>query len=321
MNLVFSVVILTIFSASSGIAQAQGYPTKPVRIVVPFAAGGPVDFIARALGAKLSASFGQPVIVDNRAGASTIVGTENVVKSSPDGYSILIVGAGARTILPFVTRLPYDPAKDLIAVSPVASAPQIFVASTKAGYSSLGGFIAYAKSHPGKVNFGSVGNTTITYLVGAVLKKEAGIQVQDIPYGGGAPAVQALLGGEIDVLTADVSAVAPQIKAGKLIALAVTSATRSALLPDVPTVAEAGYPGALGSNIYGMFVAKNTSKEIVQKISQATAAAVKTPDLQDRFGNAGMLAISSSPDEFEKQLRADAGKWGSLAKSLGVRLE
>jgi tripartite-type tricarboxylate transporter receptor subunit TctC len=314
-------VILAMLGASVGIAQAQIYPSKPVRIVVPFAAGGPVDFMARALGAKLSTSFGQPVIVDNRAGASTILGTENVVKSPPDGYSILVVGAGGRTILPFVTSLPYDPAKDLIAVSQVASAPQIFVASKKAGYKSMGEFVTYAKSHPGKVNFGSVGNTTITYLVGAVLKKDAAIQVQDIPYGGGAPAVQALLGGEIDIMTADIAAVAPQIKAGKLVALAVTSAQRSALLPDVPTIAEAGYPGAVASNVYGMFVPKNTPKEVVQKISQAVAAALKTPDLQDRFRNTGMLAVSSTPDEFEKLLRAETEKWGSLAKSLGVRLE
>jgi tripartite-type tricarboxylate transporter receptor subunit TctC len=166
-----------------------------------------------------------------------------------------------------------------------------------------------------------VGNTTITYLVGAVLKKDAGIQVQDISYGGGAPAVQALLSGEIDIMTADVVAVASQIQAGKLVPLAVTSSKRIALLSQVPTAAEAGFPGATGSNIYGLFVPKNTPKEIVQKINQGVAAALRTPELDSQFAKVGVLAVSGSSEEFEKLLRVEAEKWGSLAKSLGIRLE
>lgn len=304
-------------------AYAQAFPTKPMRIVVPFAPGGPVDTIARSLAVRLSGQLGQPVIVDNKAGAATIIGTDYVVKSPPDGYSMLIVGAGARTILPAVATLPYDPAKDMVALSKVASSPQIFVISNAfaaKGVRSLSDVVAWAKAHPGKLNIGSVGAGTITSLVADLFKREASIQATEIPFRGGAPAVTALLGGEIDFLSADVSAVIPHIQAKKMVGIAVTASQRVGDIADVPTVAEAGFPSLIAVNAYCLFLPANTPKDIILKLNQAVATTLSSPEIKAQFAKAGMTAESSNPDELERYLASESARWQPLAKSLGVRI-
>jgi tripartite-type tricarboxylate transporter receptor subunit TctC len=305
-------------------ALAQDFPAKPIRIVVPFNAGGPVDIIARSLGARLSPLLGQPIVVDNKGGASTIIGTENVVKSAPDGYSLLLVGSGARTILPAITKLPYDPERDLLPVSLAVASPQIFVASPQLaakGVTTLKSLTAYARANPGKLNVGSVGAGTITSLVGELYKREQSLQFVNVPFRGGAPAVQALMAGDIDLMMADVAAVIPQIQARKLVGLAVTSGRRVKELPDVQSVVEAGYPSLVAINAYCLFAPAKTPRDIIAKIQKAVAAALATPELSGQFEKSGMQAVGSTPQELEKLLTEQTEKWTPLARALGIRLD
>ncbi len=303
---------------------AQDFPSRSIRIVVPFNAGGPVDIIARSLGARLGPLLGQAVIVDNKGGASTIIGTDNVVKSPADGYSLLLVGSGARSILPAVTKLPYDPASDLMPVSLVVASPQIFVASPQLaakGVNSLKALTAYANANPGKLNVGSVGAGTITSLVGELYKREQSLKVVDVPFRGGAPAVQALMAGEIDYLSADVAAVIPLIQSKKLVGLAVTASKRVKELADVPSVVEAGYPSLVAVNAYCLFAPARTPSAVVAKIQSAVATALKTPELIGQFEKSGMQAVGSTSAELEKLLADQTTKWMPLARALGVRID
>lgn len=309
-----------------GFAQnsSSDYPNKTIRIVVPFNAGGPVDIIARSLGARLAPLVKQAVIVDNKGGASTIIGTENVVKSAPDGYSLLLVGSGARSILPAITKLPYDPERDLQAVSLAVASPQIFVISPQLaakGVTSLKALTAYAQANPGKLNMGSVGAGTITSLVGELYKREQSLKVVDVPFRGGAPAVQALMAGDIDLLMADVAAVIPQIQGGKIVGLAVTDTKRAKELPNVPSVVESGYPSLVAVNAYCLFAPAKTPKDIVAKIQKAVASALATPELKSQFEKSGMQAVGSTSEDLEKLLQAQTTKWTPLARALGVRIE
>ena len=303
---------------------AQDYPAKPIRIVVPFNAGGPVDIIARSLGARLGPLLGQPVVVDNKGGASTIIGTDNVVKSAPDGYSLLLVGSGARSILPAIAKLPYDPEKDLMPVSLAVASPQIFVGSPQLaakGVTNLKSLTAYARANPGKLNVGSVGSGTITSLVGELYKREQSLQYVNVPFRGGAPAVQALMAGEIDLMMADVAAVIPQIQAKKLVGLAVTAGKRVKELPDVQSVVEAGYPSLVAINAYCLFAPAKTPHDIIAKIQKAVAVALATPELSGQFEKSGMQAVGSTPQALEKLLAEQTEKWTPLARALGIRLD
>jgi len=309
-----------------GLAQSSSsdYPNKAIRIVVPFNAGGPVDIIARSLGARLAPLIKQSVIVDNKGGASTIIGTDNVVKSAPDGYSLLLVGSGARSILPAITKLPYDPERDLQAVSLAVASPQIFVISPQLatkGVTNLKALTAYAQANPGKLNMGSVGAGTITSLVGELYKREQSLKVVDVPFRGGAPAVQALMAGDIDLLMADVAAVIPQIQGGKVVGLAVTDSKRAKELPGVQSVVEAGYPSLVAVNAYCLFAPAKTPRDVVVKIQKAVTAALATPELRTQFEKSGMQAVGSTSEELEKLLQAQTTKWTPLARALGVRVE
>ena len=283
-----------------------------------------MDIIARSLGARLGPLLGQPVVVDNKGGASTIIGTDNVVKSAPDGYSLLLVGSGARSILPAIAKLPYDPEKDLMPVSLAVASPQIFVGSPQLaakGVTNLKSLTAYARANPGKLNVGSVGSGTITSLVGELYKREQSLQYVNVPFRGGAPAVQALMAGEIDLMMADVAAVIPQIQAKKLVGLAVTAGKRVKELPDVQSVVEAGYPSLVAINAYCLFAPAKTPHDIIAKIQKAVAVALATPELSGQFEKSGMLAVGSTPQALEKLLAEQTEKWTPLARALGIRLD
>ena len=283
-----------------------------------------MDIIARSLGARLGPLLGQPVVVDNKGGASTIIGTDNVVKSAPDGYSLLLVGSGARSILPAIAKLPYDPEKDLMPVSLAVASPQIFVGSPQLaakGVTNLKSLTAYARANPGKLNVGSVGSGTITSLVGELYKREQSLQYVNVPFRGGAPAVQALMAGEIDLMMADVAAVIPQIQAKKLVGLAVTAGKRVKELPDVQSVVEAGYPSLVAINAYCLFAPAKTPHDIIAKIQKAVAVALATPELSGQFEKSGMLAVGSTPQALEKLLAEKTEKWTPLARALGIRLD
>jgi len=301
-------------------AAAQPYPTKTVRLIVPFAAGGPIDVLARALAVKLSASMGQQFIVDNKAGGASIIAWDHVAKSPPDGHTLLVAGIGSRTILPYVATLPFDPAKDLVGVTRLADAANVFVANPGFGAKTLPELVARAKAQPGKINVAIPAPATVTHFAATILQRDAGITLNEVPYKGGAPAVNAVVSGEVELMTADIGAVMSQIQAGKLLPLAVGSPKRLPLLPNVPTAIEAGYPNLVAVNVYGLFAPAGTPKDLVAKLNAAATEALKAEDLQAQLARLGMLPSGGSVEAFETFLREQTDKWSPLAKSSGVRL-
>jgi tripartite-type tricarboxylate transporter receptor subunit TctC len=301
-------------------AAAQAYPAKTVRLVVPFAAGGPIDVLARALAVKLAASTGQQFIVDNKAGGGSIIAWDHVAKSAPDGYTLLVAGVGSRTILPYVATLPFDPAKDLVGVTPLANAANIFVAHPGLGAKTLPELVALAKAKPGKINIAIPAPATVTHFAATILQRDAGITLNEVPYKGGAPAANAVMSGEVELMSADIGAVMGQIQAGRVVPLAVGSPTRLPLLPNVPTAVEAGYPHLVAVNVYGLFAPAGTPRDVVAKLNAAAAEALKADDLQAQLARLGMLATGSSAEAFEAYLREQTAKWSPLAKASGVRL-
>lgn len=316
---VFLLLCLCLTALSSN-AQINNYPSRLIRIIVPFNAGGPVDAIARLLATQLSREWGQQVIVENKGGAATIIGWDHVAKSPADGYTVLLAGAGGRTTLPSVATLPFDPAKDMVAVAAVARSPNVFVVNPSAGKQTLQEFVTHAKNKPGGLNHGLPAPGTVTQFVSTILARDAGLKWQDVPYRGGAPGVVALMSGEIDMLTADLGAVLTQAQAGKLKVLAVADTQRSTLMPEVPTAAEAGYPNVVAVNVYGIFVPAGTPKPIVQKMADGLAKVLSLPDVKDQFSKLGLEPDSRGPDAFETFLRTQTSVWAPIAKASGVRI-
>ena len=315
-------LLLAAMALAAAPALAQPYPSKPVRLVVPFPPGGPVDIVARPLAAKLATVLGQPVVIDNRSGAGGVVGIDHVAKSAGDGYTLLLTPPGGLIVAPFLLATPpYDPFKDLVAVSEVVTVPAVIAANPKVGARTLPELVAYAKANPGKVNFASSGSATMAHLAGELLKRDAGIDIVHVPYRGAAPGVQALLAGDVQIRVSDVPTVLPHIKAGKLVAIAVSSKQRVPALPGVPTTAEAGMPTLVAENWYGLLAPAGTPRDVVAKIQQAVATALKAPDLQEQLAAQGAEPVGSTPGEFATYMRAESAKWGTLAKAVGAKIE
>ncbi len=303
----------------TGAVQAQAYPSKPIRLVVTFPPGGPADIIARTLANKMSSILGQQVIVDNKGGAGGVIGVENVAKSPPDGYSLVLGSAGATAVAPSITKLPYDVEKNLVPLTQVVSVPEVVVAVPKLGIKTLPELVAYAKANPGKVSFASSGNAGMPHLAGELLKREAGIDMTHVPYRGAAPAVNDLLGGQVDVMFADIPILLPHINSGKLVALALGSEKRAPSLPNLPTTGEAGLPRVIANNWYGLFVTGGTPKEIAAKLTQAAITALKSDDVRETLAKQGAIVVASTPEEFNAFLRAERAKWGAVAKTAGIK--
>jgi tripartite-type tricarboxylate transporter receptor subunit TctC len=306
-------------AAVTGAVQAQAYPSKPIRLVVTFPPGGPADIIARTLANKMSSILGQQVIVDNKGGAGGVIGVENVAKSPPDGYSLVLGSAGATAVAPSITKLPYDVEKNLVPLTQVVSVPEVVVAIPKLGIKTLPELVAYAKANPGKVSFASSGNAGMPHLAGELLKREAGIDMTHVPYRGAAPAVNDLLGGQVDVMFADIPILLPHINSGKLVALALGSEKRAPSLPNLPTTGEAGLPRVIANNWYGLFVTGGTPKEITAKLTQAAITALKSDDVRETLAKQGAIVVASTPEEFNAFLRAERAKWGAVAKTAGIK--
>jgi len=306
-------------AGATALAHAQAYPSKPIRLVVTFPPGGPADIIGRTLASKMGSILGQQVIVENKGGAGGVIGVENVAKSPPDGYSLVLGSAGATAVAPTITKLPYDVEKDLVPLTQVVSVPEVVVAIPKLGVKTLPELIAYAKANPGKVTFASSGNAGMPHLAGELLKREAGIDIIHIPYRGAAPAVNDLLGGQVDIMFADIPILLPHINSGKLVALALGSERRAPSLPNLPTTGEAGLPRVLANNWYGLFVTGGTSKEITAKLTQAAIAALKSDDVREALAKHGAIAVGGTPEEFNAFLRAERAKWGTVAKAAGIK--
>ena len=306
----------------AGAAAAQPYPAKPIRIVSPFAPGGGVDFTARIVGQKITEALGQPVIVDNRAGAGGVIGTEAVAKAAPDGYTLLLGSAGPMTILPGLsTKLPYDPLKDFAPITLVTSMPFVLVVHPSLPVKSVQDLLALARARPGQLNFASPGNGTTTHLAAELLKTLANVNLVHVPYKGVAPAVTDLLAGQVQFMSGDLSTVMPQVRAGKLRALAVTSAKRSTQVPDLPTIAEAGVPGYDASGWFGVLAPAATPIEIVTRLNTTIVKGISTPESREKLAALGGEVVGNTPAEYAAFLREDLAKWSKLIKTIGLKPE
>jgi len=302
-------------------ANAQDYPAKPIRLVVPFPPGGPNDIIGRVVGQKMQDLFGQLVIIDNRAGAGGVIGADNIAKSEPDGYSIGIASAGAlalSTVL--MEKMPYDPVKDLALITLIAKVPEILVASTKLPVTSIADLVALAKARPGTINYASTGVESMPHLGAELFRISAGIDIVHVPYRGAAPAVNDVVGHQVHLMLADIPALLPQIQAGRVRALAVASRSRFPALPDVPTLAELGYPQVEADNWYGMFAPARTPPAVVARLHAAAVAAVKAPDVQDKLESQGAILVGNTSAEFAAFVRGEIAKWSKVVQAAGIKI-
>jgi tripartite-type tricarboxylate transporter receptor subunit TctC len=303
-------------------AQAPAYPTRPVRLVVPFAAGGTTDILARALAQKLSEALGQPFIVDNRPGAGGNIGAELVAKSAPDGYTLLMGTVGTHAINPSLYKvMPYDHVKDFAPVVLVAGVPNVLEVNPSVPVQTVAELIAYAKANPGKLNFASSGSGTSIHLSAELFKSMTGVEMQHVPYKGSAPALQDLVGGQVQLMFDNLPSSLALIKAGKLRALAVTSTTRAPALPDVPTVAEAGVPGFEASSWFGLLAPAGTPPAIIAKLNAEANRWLSSPDAKDKLLAQGANAAGGSPEDFARHIAAETTKWAKVVKDSGAKVD
>jgi tripartite-type tricarboxylate transporter receptor subunit TctC len=306
----------------AGVARAQDYPSQPVRFVVPFAPGGTTDVLARLVGEKLSASLGQQFVVDNQAGAGGNIGTAQVAKAKPDGYTLLMGTVGTHAINASIyPRLPYDPIKDFAPVTLVATVPNVLVVNPEVPANSVAELILLAKEKPGELNFASSGNGTSIHLSGELFKSMTGVDMVHVPYKGSGPAVVDLLGGQVQMMFDNLPSSAPQITAGKLRPLGVTSKERSPTLPDVPTIAEAGLPGYEALSWFGVLAPAGTPDAIVAKLQEEIAAALADPAMRERLAELGAVPVGDTPAEFADFISAETAKWAKVVQEAGIKLE
>src|SRR5947209_6650901 len=315
----FFLAFLIVFSLEG---QAQGYPSKPIRWVVPYTGGGITDVVTRIVTQKMQGPLGQAIVVDNRPGANSILGSDLVAKAAPDGYTMLTVIAGyAANVTLYAGKLPFDPAKSLVPVSLAGIAPLILTANPSFPAKDVKELIAYAKANPGKVNFGSSGIGAAAHLTTELLKQTAGIDMVHVPYKGTAPALTALMANDIQILVDVPSTLMPHVRGGKIKALAMFSAKRIVGAPEVPTMAEAGGP-PLDSSTWVLFLAPGgTPREIINRLAQQTAKAIHESDIKDRFNQIGIEPVGNRPDEAAKFLEAEIAKWAKVITSAGVKAE
>lgn len=307
----------------AALAQADGaWPAKPIKWVVPFPPGGAMDVIARTLGEKAGRTLGQPFVIENRPGAGGNIGADAVAKSPADGYTIMITSIGMATNKALYPRLSYDPQKDFAPVSLLAVVPNVLVVNaSKTADKSVADVIARAKRDPGKLTYASAGNGTSIHLAGEVFASMAGLDLLHVPYKGSGPAVTDMLGGQVDLMFDSITSARPHIQAGKLRALGVTSAKRSATLPDVPTIAEAGVPGYEVSPWFAVFAPAGTPQAIVAKINAALIDAMKQPDTVAKFETIGAEPIGSTPQQLATHLDKELARWGKLIKERNIRMD
>jgi tripartite-type tricarboxylate transporter receptor subunit TctC len=312
---------LALLATYAGQPALAAYPERIIKIVVPQAPGGGTDAIARVLAQEMARDLGASVIVENKAGAGTIVGTQAVVTSEPDGYTLLMGTFASAVNSSLITKLPYDARRDLAPVSLVARAFNIVVVNPQSPLRSIADLIAAAKAEPGKLSFGTYGTGTSAHLGGELFKSLAGVNMTAVPYKGSAPAITDLLGGQIQVMFTTVSSAAALIEAGQLRALAMTSAERSPAFPQLPTVAEAGVPGYLLENWYGLFAPGKTPPEIIDRLNRAASKALQSEAFRKIAANEGLIMVPASPEEFARYFRGEEERWRKVIKDAGIKVE
>jgi tripartite-type tricarboxylate transporter receptor subunit TctC len=310
-------------AAFATLAHAQpAYPSKPIRLVVPFPAGGTTDILARAVAQRLTETLGQPVVVDNRPGAGGNIGAELVAKAAPDGYTLLMGTVGTHAInASLYAKMPYDHVRDFAPVILVAGVPNVLVVNPALPVNSVQELIAYGKANPGKLNFASSGNGTSIHLSAELFKTMTGVQMAHVPYKGSAPALVDLAGGQVQLMFDNLPSSLALIKGGKLKALAVTSAQRSTALPDVPTVAESGLTGFEASSWFGLLAPAGTPKDIVAKLNGEVAKWLATPEAKEKMAAQGAIPAGQSPDDFTRHIAAETVKWQKVVKESGAKVD
>ncbi len=308
-------------TCAMGGAHAQGdYPNKPLRVIVPYPAGGGTDTIARLIGTQLTQRWGQPVVVENKPGASGMLGNDIVAKAPGDGYTVLMGITAVVQIPALYKKVPYRLA-DLAPVSQIAKSADLLMVPRSSGVTTLAQFVDKARAAPGSMNYGTYGNATSSHMNGERFKQQAGIDLTHIPYQGSGPEVAALLGDQLTLAFVDATAAYPHIKSDKVNILAITGAQRHPALPQVPTMTEAGYPGLEANGWFGMFLPAGTPKPIVDKLGAEVAAIVKSPELNKRLTDMGLIAVGSLPDDFKAQVEKDAAHWKAVAEGAKIAVD
>jgi len=305
--------------ASAFVNAAEPYPAKVIRMIVPYSPGGTGDNIGRAVGAKLGEFLGQQVIIDNRPGAGGNIGAEATVRAAPDGYTVVMAATSLASNPALQRKMPFDPLKDLVPVSGCCEVPIIVVVHPSLPMKDIKEFVAYAKAYPGKLTYASSGIGTSSHLAAELFRVQTGIDMLHAPYKTDALAMPDLLSGQVPVMFMFQTAALPQVRAGKLRALAVSTAQRSPLAPELPTVAEAGVPGYEFSGWFGIFAPAATPREIVNKIAAAAVKAVQSPDLRERLSQQGFMAVASGPEQFAAFFRGEVAKWARVVKEGGLQ--
>ena len=301
---------------------ADAFPTKPIRIVVPFPPGGPADVLARTVGDRIAAALGQPVVVDNRPGAGGNIGMELVAKAAPDGHTLALAPAGNLTVNPSLYRnVPYDVGRDFAPVTVIAAVPNVLVVNPQVPAKDLAELIAYAKANPGKLNYSSPGPGSGAHLAGELLKSSAGIDIVHVPYSGIAPAVTAVIAGDVQLMFAGAPSALPQVAGGKLRALAVASPKRIASAPALPTLSEAGLPGFDVTSWYSIVAPAATPPAVVERLQKEIARALTSPDVKAKLTGIGAEPIANTPEEFAAMMRVETAKWSKIVKDANIKVE
>jgi tripartite-type tricarboxylate transporter receptor subunit TctC len=316
-------VALAVFAAClcSSLAAAQTFPTKQIRLIVPFPPGGPNDIIARVVGQKMSEILKQTIVIENKSGQGGVLGTDYVAKSAPDGYTIGVVSAGALAISPSMEKVAYNTATDLAPVTLVAKVPEMLVVATALPITNLKELVAYAKANPGKLNFASSGPGSLPQLAGELLKITAKIDITHVPYRGAAPAVNDLLGQQVQMAFFDLPVLLPQVKAGKLRPIVIAAPERAPSAPDVPTTTEAGMPALQAENWYGMIAPAKTPADVVAKLNAAAVQAMKDPAVREKLSSQGAILVGDTPDHFRSFIASETEKWAKVIKDAGVEVQ
>ena len=316
---IMAIALLTVLCMSTAFAQGN-YPNKPIRWIVPYAAGGGTDVIARPISQKLGDVLGQPVIYDNRGGGGGLIAGEFVAKSAPDGYTLL-VGSGNTHTAPTLLfeKVPYDPVKDYATITNFVNVPNVLAAIPAFPPRTTQELVAYGKANPGKINWASAGNGGGSHLALVLFAQQAGIKVVHVPYKGAGPAVTAMLGGESDLLFALPGVFMSHFKAGKLRPIGVSALTRIPLLPDSPTLHESGMPNFESSSYYGLLAPAATPRAIINRLHDELVKIIRTPDSLERLASVGAIPVADSPEQFAEMLRQDVAKWGKIIKEFNIK--
>lgn len=321
MRMFWCTAVALVAWGSAQAALSQGYPTKPIRMIVPWNPGGTSDTIARILSQKMNETWGQPVVIDARAGASGIIGTELAMRAPADGYTLLHANMSQWATNPSLFKTNYDTLRDFAPVSMVATAPQLLVVHPTVPAKSVQDLVRLAKAKPGQLNFGSGGAGTLAYPAGELFKSLAGVELVHVPYKGTILALNDLLGGRLQVVFSDMPIALPHARSGKLRALAVTSAKRTPLVPEMPTVAEAGVPGYAIENSWGVFAPKLVSRDIIAKLNAEIVRVHDLQEVKERYASFGLEAVSSTPEKFAEVIRVDAAKYSKIIRATGAKVD